>query len=431
MIKRDYSGLNATLISSLKKKIEELNVEKERYSQLFEQSNDTIFLLDFNRKIFGMNKKAEKLTGYNRKELLKMDVSQIYPEQERARFRALFKQSLERGGIRLEAQLLTKDNKIKDIEVCANVVRLKDVSFVQSIIRDITEKKRGEEALKESEEKFRGLFENASDGIFLMDDKGKIVNTNESYAKMHGYDVKEILKTEIKDAETPEARKLLQERLKKAIKGIPLFFEVNHYHKDGHVITLEVSASKIEINGKVFIIAFHRDITERKRAEEALKESESKYRALLENLPQKIFLKDKNLVYISCNKNYADDLKIKAEEIAGKTDYEFYPKDLANKYRADDKIIMESGKIKDLDEEYIQDGQKVYVHTVKIPIKDEKGNVMGILGIFWNITEQKKTEERLNSEISRLESEIRKMKKNSLLPKTLKMAMKEKEEKYD
>jgi two-component system CheB/CheR fusion protein len=125
---------------------------------------------------------------------------------------------------------------------------------------------------------------------------------------------------------------------------------------------------------------------------DALAKSESKYRTLLENLPQKIFFKDRNLVYVSCNKNYARDLKIKSNEIAGKTDYDFYPKELADKYRADDKRIMESGKTEDIEEEYIYDGKRAFVHTVKTPAKDENGNVVGILGIFWDITERKTTE---------------------------------------
>ncbi len=134
---------------------------------------------------------------------------------------------------------------------------------------------------------------------------------------------------------------------------------------------------------------------ERKRASEALHESESKSRTLLENLPQKIFFKDKNSVYISCNENYARDLKIKSDEIAGRTDHDFYPKELAEKYQADDKRIMKSGNTKDIEEEYAHDGQKAFVHTVKTPVKDEKGNVVGILGIFWDITERKKAEEEL------------------------------------
>jgi PAS domain S-box-containing protein len=138
-----------------------------------------------------------------------------------------------------------------------------------------------------------------------------------------------------------------------------------------------------------------RQTVESKKAIEALRKSESKCRTLLENLPQKIFFKDKNSVYNSCNENYARELKIKSNEIAGRTDYDFYPKELAEKYRADDKRTMMSGNTEDIEEEYVQDGQKVFVHTVKTPVKDENGNVVGILGVFWDITERKKAGEAL------------------------------------
>ena len=128
---------------------------------------------------------------------------------------------------------------------------------------------------------------------------------------------------------------------------------------------------------------------------QTLREGENKYRTLVENLPQKIFLKDRNSVYVSCNDNLAKDFKIKSEEIAGKTDYDFLSKELAEKYRADDKRIMESGGTEDIEESYIQDGREVIVHTVKTPVKDAQGNVIGILGIFWDITEHKKAEEEI------------------------------------
>lgn len=130
----------------------------------------------------------------------------------------------------------------------------------------------------------------------------------------------------------------------------------------------------------------------RRLAEELLRKSERKHRTLLENLPQKIFHKDKNSVYVSCNESYARDLNISPDEIAGKTDYDFYPKELADKYRADDKRIMESGQTEELEERYIRDGQEFIVQTVKTPIKDDEGNVTGILGIFWDITERKNME---------------------------------------
>jgi PAS domain S-box-containing protein len=150
-----------------------------------------------------------------------------------------------------------------------------------------------------------------------------------------------------------------------------------------------------------------REIDERKLAEEALRKSERKYRTLVENIPQKIFFKNKNLIYVSCNENYAKDLKIQPEEITGKIDYDFYPRYLAEKYRGDDKRIMESGITEDIEERYIQDGQESWVHTLKTPVKDENENVVGILGLFWDITERKLAEVELKKYRDHLEEEVK------------------------
>jgi len=137
-------------------------------------------------------------------------------------------------------------------------------------------------------------------------------------------------------------------------------------------------------------IVEQRDYLERHAVE--LQGSETKYRTLVENLPQKIFLKDTNSVYIRCNKNYAEALGITAAEIAGRDDYEFYPRELADKYRADDRRIMDAGDIEELEEPYVEDGKKFWVHTIKVPVKDAHGDVAGILGIFRDITDRKRTE---------------------------------------
>jgi len=141
-------------------------------------------------------------------------------------------------------------------------------------------------------------------------------------------------------------------------------------------------------------------VTERTKQ---LSESEAKSRTLVENIPQRIFFKDRNSVYITCNVNYARDLGITPEEIVMKTDYDFYPKDLAEKYRRDDKRIIKSGKTEDIEERYIKDGQKSWVQTVKTPVKDEKGKIMGVLGIFWDITERKRSEDQIRASLKEKE----------------------------
>jgi len=129
----------------------------------------------------------------------------------------------------------------------------------------------------------------------------------------------------------------------------------------------------------------------------ALAESESKYRTLVENIPQKIFTKDKNSVYVSANENFARDFDITPDEFVGKTDHDLFPGELADKYRADDRRIMEAGRPEVIEEKYVQGGHEVWVQTIKTPIRDNKGTIIGILGIFWDITERKRTEETLEA----------------------------------
>ena len=135
-----------------------------------------------------------------------------------------------------------------------------------------------------------------------------------------------------------------------------------------------------------------------------LKESESRYKSLIENIPQKIFTKDRNSAYVSCNDNFAEDLKIKAEDIVGKTDYDFFPKDLADHYQADDKRIMESGRTEEIEEEYVVGGQKHWINTTKTPMRDAAGNITGLTGIFQDITERRLMIQKLQESEERYRS---------------------------
>ena len=125
-----------------------------------------------------------------------------------------------------------------------------------------------EEELKKTEERYRTLFSRANDGIFILTADGRVVEVNESLARMHGYSRQEMLNMNLKDLDTPETFKLLAERMRRICAGEALTFEVEHYHKDGHVFPLEVSTSSIPYGDEVYIQCFHRDLTERKRVEE-------------------------------------------------------------------------------------------------------------------------------------------------------------------
>jgi PAS domain S-box-containing protein len=131
--------------------------------------------------------------------------------------------------------------------------------------------------------------------------------------------------------------------------------------------------------------------------------SQARYRNLVEHIPQRIFIKDLNSVYVSCNDNYARDLRIQPERIAGKDDFAFYPKELAEGYRADDRAVIESGVPKDIEERYVVSGQERWIHTTKVPYRDPQGRVIGVLGIFNDITVRKSGQETLRMQTHQIE----------------------------
>ena len=145
------------------------------------------------------------------------------------------------------------------------------------------------------------------------------------------------------------------------------------------------------------------ETSDKQRLETALRESELRHKALLYNLPEKLFWKDSASVYVACNHNYASDFGMTPEQIVGKTDYDLYPPGMAEKYRADDGRIMASGATEEIEETYCTPAGKTFVvHTVKAALKDEHGNVAGILGIFSDITARREVETTLRERETRL-----------------------------
>ena len=176
------------------------------------------------------------------------------------------------------------------------------------------------------------------------------------------------------------------------IGSVILEVDTTHVLKNYHMLSLKYITFGLLFTSAILMFWYW--IEERNKAEEALRANEKKYRTLLENLPQRIFLKDKNSIYISCNSNYAGDLGIEPNDIVGKSDYDFFPKELADKYRGDDQKIRETGLLEDIVESYVQNGKDKYIHIIKVPIEADEGG-HNLLGLFWDITDEKIAEEKV------------------------------------
>jgi len=127
--------------------------------------------------------------------------------------------------------------------------------------------------------------------------------------------------------------------------------------------------------------------------------AEDQVRLLLDNLPQKVFAKNKDSVYVLCNKNYAEGFGLEPSQIIGKNDFDLYPRDLAEKHRADDVKVMAGTAPVTIVERYTENGERRASQIMKTPLKDAEGVVTGLLGIRWDVTDQ------VNAEDARLAAE--------------------------
>jgi len=134
--------------------------------------------------------------------------------------------------------------------------------------------------------------------------------------------------------------------------------------------------------------SLQREITERKETEKSLQASTNRFRTLVETLPQRIFLKNEDSVYLYCNENCARNLNIQPHEVFGKTDYDFYPGDLAERHIEEDKRILNSGRAEEIEERYLHHGQEVVIQKIILPMKNEEDGTSLLLSIEWDITEK-------------------------------------------
>jgi PAS domain S-box-containing protein len=265
---------------------------------------------------------------------------------------------------------------------------------------DITERKRAEEALKASEERVRltqYAVDHADDYIFLIGHDGHFLDVNESACRRLGYTKEELLSMSVMDIDPdfpPSAWDSFWAKFK-AMKRVHL--ETRHRSKSGEIYPVEVTANYFRHNGQELDYAIVRDITERKRAEEALRKSHAYLRQIIDVDPNFIFAKDREGRFTLVNQAVADAYGTTVEELIGKTDADFNPnREEVEFFRKMDLEVMDTRSERFIPEEAITDaaGKTRWVQTVKRPMLDKDGRATQVLGAATDITERKLAEEQ-------------------------------------
>ena len=255
-----------------------------------------------------------------------------------------------------------------------------------------------EEALRESEEKFKGVFNSSHDGILVADaETRKFNSSNDRICGMLGYSHEEFQNLGIDDIHPEEDMPYIVEQFRRLInEEITLVKEVRVKRKDGSIFFADIGASNVQLRGKIYSVGMFRDITERKRMEEILKKRQIEQKAILSNIPDIAWLKDNESRFIAVNEPFGNSCGMRPDDLVGKTDLDIWPQNLADQYRADDREVMENRKRKIVEEPLIdKDGKKIWIETIKTPIFNDGGAVIGTTGIARDITARKKMEETL------------------------------------
>ena len=274
------------------------------------------------------------------------------------------------------------------------------ILFVNTILRT-----RAEKALRQSEQRFRTLVSNIPGIVYRCanDPEWTMEFISDEIETVTGYPASDFIKNKVRpyvDIIHPDDRQKMVQIVQEGLdKKKPWTIEFRLIHKDGNIKWLyEKGQAVYDQNGQLlWLDGAIFDITDRKKAEEDLKESQRQQIAILNTIPDIAWLKDKNSVYIAANIQYVEMCGIKPRDIIGKTDFELWPEDLATKYVNDDKEVIKSGKRKRVEEQLqLKQGKRIWIDTIKTPIYDDKGQVVGTSGIARDITEHKEMDQKLH-----------------------------------
>ena len=355
-------------------------------------ANDIILLIDSTGAIVDANERALTTYGYSRAELIGSEVRRLRPTAEMAAFPEHWSKSGGEHGVIFETVHQRKDGTTFPVEVSSRGIDVAGSMLRQSIIRDISERKEAEAAVRESEEKYRLLFTSEKDGVALFDaETTRIIEANDAYLELTGYTRADIGTLEVRDVSAdPEASMNAIRRVRELGSDRASVRRIKR--KDGREIWAEINLNVFEWRGRELVSAIIRDISEKKKAEE----NALLWANVLEDSTEGIMITDAQQRILTVNKAFTTLTGYAAEEVIGKL-----PSILKSGrhdrgfYHVMWRTIRDSGRWQGEIWNRRRNGE-VYLEWLSITgVHDAAGELTHYVGIFSDITERKASAARI------------------------------------
>jgi len=396
-----YDGSIAD-ITERKRAEEALRETEEKFSKAFRSSPDFMIVSTLAEGRFvEVNDAFTRITGYRLDEVIGRTIAEVGIWADPGERAAMVRMLQEKGAIRdQEYHFRMRSGEVRLGQVSAELANIRGEVCIVAAVRDITERQWAEEALRESEERYRELFEAESDAIFLIDNEtGRILEANSAASALYGYNRDEFLTRKNTDlsAEPEETQRVTHGTpvISDRIVTIPLRF---HLKRDGTVFPVEITGRFFTRQGRPVHLAAIRDISERKRAEEALRDKESQLRQLTESLPQLIWTCRPEGPCDYLSRQWIEYTGIPEAEQLGYGWLEQLHPDDRERVKAEWSAVAQSGAAFDIEFRIrCKDGAYRWFKTRAMPIRDTQGKLLKWYGSNTDIEDMKRAEEEVRS----------------------------------